>query len=172
MRNIDPLLNFPLFQNITLKKESWPILPILESLEHYWDTWTSSWLAMSFRELFKPEKNNWTSNSAICSGSVLSVETRELLPTWTVTLFSVDFCPGKLDGYQLLLHRESSTLLGRFLLVMNHAEGSFTWMKVALAEVTNGMEIKDGLPDDFEKYKQGEPLKNFGKRTGTVMVEN
>ena len=45
-------------------------------------------------------------------------------------------------------------------------------MKVALAEVTNGMERKDGLPDDFEKYKQGEPLKNFGKRTGTVMVEN
>lgn len=42
-------------------------------------------------------------------------------------------------------------------------------MKVALAEVTNGLERKNGLPDDFEKYKQDEPSKNFGKRTGTVI---
>ena len=75
---------------------------------------------MSFRESLKPEKAIWTSNSAVCPGSVLSAESREFLPIWTLTDCSVDLCPGKLDGYQLLLHREPSTLLKTFLLVMNH----------------------------------------------------
>lgn len=87
----------------------------------------------------------------LCSGSILFAESRESLPIWTVMLCGVDFCPGKLDGDQLLLHSESSALLGICLLVMNHAKENFTWIEVALAKAINGMNRKDGLPDYFEK---------------------